>query len=325
MNLINHLGIGTVAATKQTNTNEIMVYLPGFAPAADGRTVATAQTVEKKSLNASGEEVASQVLTSNTFPAEWRAMGDTNRVTAPDVREGTQVSIYQVSGQNTYYWTTFGINAETMRLETVMWGYSANPALSENTPFNIDNFYTMTISTHSGFASFRTTQANGEKAAFEIKVDGMNGKVMIGGSAKNYLVKDDVAHSLTYINADGSIWCVDKKKITAYCKDSITLNADEQINLLTKNFNLQCQTIGIKAELANVDIKQTNWTGNIKQTGDYVQEGNFDQEGNITQKGNTDTTGTVTAGVDVLSLVSLNYHIHAGVQSGNATTTTPVA
>lgn len=330
MNLINHLGVGTVASTKQTNTNEIMVYLPSMAPAADGRVVATAKEVEKKSQNAYGEEVTSRVLTSNTFPAVWRAMGDSNRITPPDVREGSQVSIYQVAGQNTYYWTTFGINAETMRLETVVMGFQANPAQGDDTPFNIDNFYTMTVSTHEGFMALRTTQANGEKAAFEIKVDGMNGRVMIGGSGKNYLVKDDVAKSLTYVNADGTIFNVEKKKVNVYAKDAVTFSADESFNILTKVFNLKCEKIAIQADEADIRITKTKWTGDIEQkglfdqTGDYKQKGDYTQTGDYDQTGNITSSGTIHAAIDVTSLVSLNLHITSFVQGGQGTSGPPV-
>jgi hypothetical protein len=324
MNLINHLGVGTVASTKQTNTDEIMVYLPSMAPAADGRVIATAKEVEKKSQNAYGEETTSRVLTSNTFPAVWRPMGDSNRITPPDVREGSQVSIYQVSGQNTYYWTTFGINAETMRLETVIMGYSANPALSDDTPFDINNFYTLTVSTHEGFAAFRTTQQNKEKAAFEVKIDGMNGRIAIGGSGKNYLVKDDVQKSLTYVNADGTIFNVEKKKVRVYAKDSVTFSADEQFNILTKVFNLECKSINIKADTAEIKIGKTNWTGDITQKGKYDQTGNYTQKGNYDQTGNITSSGTIHADVDVTSLCSLNMHITSGVQSGNGTSGPPI-
>lgn len=330
MNLINHLGVGTVASTKQTNTNEIMVYLPSMAPAADGRVVATAKEVEKKSQNAYGEETTSRVLTSNTFPAVWRAMGDSNRITPPDVREGSQVSIYQVAGQNTYYWTTFGINAETMRLETVIMGFQANPGQGDDTPFNIDNFYTMTVSTHEGFVALRTTQANGEKAAFEVKVDGMNGRVMIGGSGGNYLVKDDVARSLTYVNADGSIFNIDKKNVKVYAKDSVTFSTDEGFNILTKFFNLKCEKIAIQADEADIRIGHTKWTGDIEQVGYYHQTGEYDQKGDYTQVGDYTQTGNITssgiihAGIDVTSLTSLNFHVQSGVRSGSDTSGPPI-
>lgn len=331
MNLINFLGIGTVAATKQTNTHEIMVYLPSMAPAADGRVVATVKEVEKKGVNAYGEETSSTVLTSNTFPAVWNSMGEANRITSPDVREGSKVAIYQVSGQNNYYWTTFGVNANTMRLETVIQGFSANPNIGDDAPFNIDNFYTMTVSTHDGFAAFRTTKQNKEKTTFEIKVDGKAGKVMIGGGFKNFFVLDDIQRSMTYVNADGSVFNVDRKTITASADDSITWQGKEQINFLTKNFNLKCKQISIEADTAEIRIGETKWIGNIEQKGNYNQQGNYeqkgnyDQTGNMDQKGNITSSGVITGMTDVkTAMVSLNVHFHGGVQNGNGVTSTPI-
>ena len=325
MNIINHLGVGTVAATKQTGSNEIMVYLPRFAPQAEGRTVATATEVEKTSQNAYGEETKSKVLTTNAFPAEWRAMGDSNRVTAPDVREGSQVSIYQVSGQAKYYWTTYGVNAETFRLETVVMGYSANPSINDDTPFNIENFYTLTVSTHEGFAAFRTTQQNNEKTTFEIKVDSMNGKIMASGGQKNFFMLDDMAHQLVYKNVDNSIFDVSKKKVTVYTEDSITLAAKETVSFKTTNFNLECKKIGIKADEADISIGITRWTGDIIQDGDYTQDGDYNQKGDTTRVGSTHSTGTAIALEGVFTaLNSLDLHTHGGVRSGDSSTSQPL-
>lgn len=317
MNVIENLGMGKVAATKQTNTGQIMVYLPGMFPMADGKVEATAEQREKKSQDAQGNTVNSNVLTSNAVPAYWKPMGDSNRMTPPDVREGSEVSIYQVKGQKKYYWTTWGVNAKTMRLETVIYGWSASPATDENITeeeedFNIDNFYTLIISTHTGKATFRTSQKNGEKTIFEIMVDAMAGRVMVGGKEKNYLVFDDVAHSLMYKNVDKSVFMVDKKTITAYAKDKISLSADNEINLLTKALKFQTKTWQVKAEKTQFDISSqfnmncpvTNWEGKINLTGD------------IEQTGKHHATGLISSDTDVKSKVSLNNHLTTGVKSG---------
>lgn len=319
MNLINHLGIGTVTATKETNTDTVMVYLPGFAPQADGRAVATARQDERTSENAYGEETKSTVMVSNSFPAEWRSMGDSNRISSPDVREGSAVAIYQVSGQNTYYWTTFGVNAKTMRLETVVMGYSANPAINDDTPFNIENFYTITVSTHEGFMALRTTQQNGEKAAFEMKVDAMAGKIMIGGSHRNFFMLDDVQRQMIYQNADGSVFDINRKQITAVSKDSITFAPTETFNIKTKNFNLECKRIGIKADEADIHIGTTRWVGDIEQQGDYTQVGNFAQKGWI------HSTGNIVGMTGVFSVLnSLDAHFHGAVRNGDGFTSASI-
>lgn len=325
MNLINFLGIATVTATKQTNTDEIMFYLPSLAAAADGRAVATAEQETQKSVNANNEENTSTVLKSNSQVAIWKSMGDANRVTSPDVREGSQVAIYQVTGQTTYYWTTYGVNGTTMRMEKVVWGFQANPSVNDDTPFNTDNFYTLTVDTFSGHMALRTAQSNGEKSALEVKVDGKSGRVMIGGSQKSYLVMDDNQQSLTYANVDKSVLNITRKKFTLVTEDSATFNAKEQFNILTKTFNLECKQIAIKADTGEIRIGKTIWKGDVDQTGDYDLTGDITQQGDFDQKGNITSSGTIVGMTDVrTALISLNLHAHIGVRGGSDTSGGPV-
>ncbi|ASU03813.1 putative structural protein [Erwinia phage vB_EamM_Joad] len=324
--MIQFLGTGIVAANKNTNTDQIMVYLPSKFPMADGKVEATAEQQEKQSLDAQGNTVNSKVLMSNAVPAFWKSMGDSNRLSSPDVREGSEVSIYQVTGQKKYYWTTWGMNAKTMRLETVMYGWSASPATDENITdpdkedFNIDNFYTFMISTHTGKVSFRTSQKNQEKTVFEVMIDAMAGKIMVGGKEKSYLVLDDIERSLTYTNADGSVFNINKQVLTAYTKDKINLNADKEINLLTKKLNIQCDTWQVQAKNTqfqissswNVDCPKTTWKGDIDLTG------------NIDQKGGIKSTEEIYSASDVRSNVSLNNHLTTGVKSGSDKSGGPV-
>lgn len=330
MNLFNCLGVGTVSSTKDTNTNEIMVYLPGFFPNADGRVTTNVQESEQVSQNANGDEVRSKTLTSNAVPAIWKNMGNNNRLSSPDVREGSQVAIYQVSGQNTYYWTLDGVNAETFRLETVVYGWSGSPQLSENTPFDVNNFYTMKVSTHDGLMAVRTSQANGELSAFDIQVDAMAGRMSVGASQGSTFVIDDTDQSFTYSNKPGSVVRVDKKKMTILVPDQLNLFAKEQINIRTKEINIQ-------AEAMNVDVKLTKWlgriehTGDTQQVGDYTQEGDYFLEGDIQQTGDMNqigditSTGLITGLTDVMTaMISLNFHLTSGVQGGNGVSSVPL-
>lgn len=332
MNLLNWLGIATVAATKQTNSNEIMVHSSFFSPTADGRALAQTEMQQESSLNADGVEETSKSLVANTLPAKWGPIGDPNRKTAPDVREGSQVAIYQVSGQNQLYWTTYGFNADTHRLETVIWGFNANPALAEDTPFSVDDYTMFKVSTHEGLVQLRTSQANGEKSSFDLMINGRDGRIDIRGSEGSILSVDDPEHTFTYTNKDGSIIGVDKKKMLLFTEDSIGVQAKESVSVLTKVFNLQCKDINIKADTAQVAIGKTKWEGDIDlkgkvtQEGDYDQEGDFNQQGSINQAGgNTFTTGIVQGLTGVKSAITdLDTHTNTGVETGRGTSGPPM-
>lgn len=330
MSLLQFLGVGQVAATKDTNTNDIMVYLPSMFPHAEGRVAAKVEQVERKSKNAFGEDVSSNTLKSNAIPATWKRMDDSNRITSPDVREGTPVAIYTVQGGNTYYWTLDGVNPNTFRMESVMWGWSANPNLDANADFNVDNFYVMKVDTRTGIMTARTSMANGEPTRFDVILDGQNGTISWAGNEGSYLKFDDMERSFTYTNRDGAVFNIVKQICNLYLPDKFNLFADNEVNIKTK-------TLRIQAQEAFIDILLTKWkgdkehTGNTQQVGNYKQEGNFDQTGmythtgDVDRTGNTVSTGTVIGLTDVrTAVISLNLHIHAGVENGDGVTSTPL-
>ena len=312
MNLINWLGVGTVAATKQTNTGEIFVHVPKDSPMADGRTVANVETKEETAINANGEPTKVATMISNVKPAKWNSFGEPNRLTAPDVKEGSQVSLYQVSGQSTLYWTTNGFSAETHRLETIVWGFQANPTLDENTEFNVDNFYTVTTDTRSGFMAVRTSQSNGEKSGFEVKIDGGNGRFEAVGTNKSGIVLDDYNSKFIYTNKEETLIGVDKKKVLIHAPDSILFNGDESVSIKTNVFNLEAVSINIKANTANIAIGKTNWEGEVNL------KGNLNHDGSTKQTGNTVSQGIVQGLSGIKSAMNdLDMHGHTGVRGGN--------
>ena len=133
MNVISHVGTAIVAQTKQSNTNEIFVYNPGNFPTAEGQTSLDVQRSQKQAVDNSGTTIKTDVLFSNKMvPATWKAIGEPNRLTPPDVREGSKVSLYKLNGSDKYYWTTDGFSAETHRLETIIYGWNASPEITKD-------------------------------------------------------------------------------------------------------------------------------------------------------------------------------------------------
>lgn len=319
MKKLDILGVATVAGVKDTNTKEIMVNFAGWSPTADGRALAQVKMQEESAPNANGEVVTSKSLTSNTHPATWAAIGEPNRITPPDVREGSQVAIYQVQGQDKLYWTSFGVSTETHRLETVIWGYNASPNTDQDVPFDVNDYYMIAISTHTGHMTIRTSQANGEKSAFEIKVDGAAGNVVVRGSNDSVMEFNDHEASFTYQNKDKSTVNVDRKVMTLLTEDTINVFGKLRLMLKTQHFGLECETIKIKADTADVKIGQTNWEGNIFHEGLHVQEGDSIRDGS------TMSTGVVQGLQGVRSAeTDLDTHTTSFVESGKGTSGPPV-
>lgn len=323
MSLLQFLGVGTVTSTKDSDTDEIMVYCPFLFPQAEGRMTASAEQVERVSKNAYNEEVRSVTLKSNSVPATWKKMDDSNRISSPDVREGSRVAIYHIAGQNQYYWTLDGVNPNTFRMESVLYGWNANPEVDENGEFDVDNFYILAIDTRSGLIQFRTSERNNEQSKFDIQINTADGTITIGAKNHSYFCINDVEHSITYTNEEGALLRIERKEGTLYLPDKLSVFADNKFNLKTKEINIQ-------AEEANIDIGLTKWKGKIERTGDTDQIGNWDltgdyqqvgayqQEGDTRRTGNSYTSGFVWGFTDVRTMtVSLNLHTHMGVRGGN--------
>lgn len=301
MSVLQFLGQGICAINKQTNTDMIYVYLPSLNPLASGQVKMSQQEVELKAQDSSGQEVKASTMRSNSYPAKWKNIGEPNRITPPDVREGTPVLIYQVTGSDVYYWTTWGQNVKTHRLETVIYGWSANPTIKENIEFNLEDFYTLYISTHTGAIRLRTTQKNGEKTTWDCTIDAKNGLWSVIGGIGNSFILNDIERSLTYINKDKSFFNVNKKVINVNATDKLNINAGTTINVETKFLNINVK------EKTVVNCPETMWTGNITQkgnyiqTGDYTQTGNYMPTGNEIRQGNNTTSGFILAGGGISS------------------------
>lgn len=325
MNTINWLGIGIVTSTKNTNTSEIMVHQPNKSATGDGRAVTSVEQATQTSVNAAGETETSTTMVSNVVPATWKPIGEPNRKTAPDVREGSQVMLYQASGQTKIYWTTYGLNAETFRMETIVWGFSGNPNISEDAEFDVNDYYTVTVDTRGGFFGLRTTQANKEKSAMEFKIDGGNGRLDFRGSNGSLFSVDDFNSLLNYINKEGTQLSVDKKKALFSAADSLMLHAENSISVLTNVLAVQCKDILVKANTAKVAIGVTDWEGTINLKGGFNQEGDYHQTGDYIQVGDITSSGTITGVTEVkTALVRLNLHGHTGVRGGSDTSGPPV-
>ncbi len=302
MNFLNCLGVGTVTGTKETNTDEVFIYLPSLFPAADGETISDVKQEKQTSLTKRGDENTSNVLTSNVVTAKWLTE-NSNRITSPDVREGTKDAVYRISDQDQLYWTTWGISTETMRLETVIYAFSGNPNLEANTPFNFDDYYVLEISTHTKKVSFRTSMANGEPCRMETTYDTEKGTYSYADSQHNVFAVDAMKHAIFMTNEERSLISLEKKNIVISCEDKLALNATNLMMLNSKELKIQNQKTTIQSQLIDINCPTTNTTGDINSDG------------------NIRSLGDITAGGGRISLLA---HIHSGVKNGGDESGPPV-
>lgn len=248
-----------------------------------------AQTVVSKGLDNNGDGYRVSLNRGTTVPAEWAGL--TNRVTAPDVRRGEQVMVYKAADSGKYYWEPMGRDDNLRRLETVVWAFSANPKLEDAVP-GPENNYVFEISTHDKHATFTTSKANGEPAAYTTQYNTGDGIVTLMDDLGNFAYMDSVNRDIHIENGDQSKLSINKTIISVYAKD--------QINMDTETCNLTAKTFNIKVTDMNIDAT------------------------NITTKATaikTDTKTMDTVSPTTTLACSASYTIDAGTMTINAPTT----
>jgi hypothetical protein len=322
MNILECYGVGTVTMDKDVNTNEIQVNIKSLFPEADGATETAIDQQTVTTQSPTGDTKSSTTLQGNTVSAVWMPV-NTNRITSPDVRVGSKVVVYKFQGQNTFRWTYFGMDG-TLRLETIIWAFSASPNVNENSPLNSDNYYMLLLSTHQKKIQLITGQGNGEPTNYVIELNTGTGQFSIVDGEDNIISLNSMEHSFSYSNQEKSFINIQKKNIALSCEDQLILKA-------TNKILMQCKELSLKAENSiNVETKTTNWKSpKFNLEGDVIHKGNYDQTGNYTMKGESNFTGGFTqsggkgsaSGGWTIDGVSYGGHTHTNGNDGKPTGT----
>lgn len=324
MNVLECYGVGTVAMDKDLNTDEVQVHIKGLFPESDGEVTTAAEVKTVSTQTPTGDTQSSTSLQTNTVACKWMAL-NTNRVTAPDVRKGSKVVVYKFAGSSKYLWTYFGMDG-TLRLETIVWAFSASPNVDENTPVTPENYYMLMLSTHSKKIQLLTGQGNGEATSYAFELNTGDGQFSLVDGENNILSLNSMAHALSFINDEKSFINIEKKDITLSCEQNMLLKGKEKINL-------QCTDLSIKADNSiSIDTQTSSWVspqiyikGNIVHEGNYNQKGSYSVEGPVAVQGAFSQfggAGNVEGGWTIDNIV-YRGHRHGGIQSGNSKSDVP--
>ena len=257
--------MGIVAANKELSSKEIEVFPIEIGHFANGEITDNASSVLSSAQDASGATYSTNTTTTNSIKAVWLPIGNSNRMTAPDVRRGEKVMIYRFADTDKFYWQVHNNDMDLRKLETVIYAFSATT--DEGAKTDSDNSYFLEISTHSKLMHLHTSNKNGEPFIYDIQINAGTGFIQIQDDQGNYIKFDTVAHQILLSNQDGSSVEVNKANINMTCPDSI--------NMKSSVLNINCPTI--------------NSTGVVAQTG------NVAIDGNTTMNGDATSTGSITA------------------------------
>lgn len=306
------ISLGEVQENKALNSDVIEVLLKEITPSQSGEIKSNPKELEAKGQDASGEHYTTKTVTnSGIHNCVWLPHGS-NRLTAPDVRRGEEVEVYQFADDDSvYYWVPSGMTDHLRRLETVVYGFNANPnpdtsdtptngKVEQRQPPKYSDYYTFEISTHTKQITLRTVQLNGEKTSFIVQFNTGDGSFNLVDGEGNVISLDSLESIFTLRNSRGSELVIDKNEIR--------VSAADLIELKTKLVKVICKTLNIKAndlidmatKLFKLECPDNTITGNLKvgtiSTGVYGNTGGMHSIGNMSIKGNLTVTGTFTCG-----------------------------
>jgi hypothetical protein len=264
--------MGVVAANKLRTSKIIEVTPIEHLPFVDGQLTNTGSSIAAQGTDVNGAAYNTQVATAVTIQADWLPEGSCSRVTAPDVRRGEYVKLYQYADADKYYWTTSGLPKQR-KLETQIdaWSGSAD----ESADLDHTNSYYRELSTHDGHITWHTSKANGEFTTYDIQLNTKEGYFRFQDGVGNSLVIDSTQNLFQYSNSDGSILQVLKNTMLFKAPESVdfetkrmTVNASDQFNLNTKQSTIVS---------TNTTIKSTT-----VHNGDFTENGAFGLNGDMT-------------------------------------------
>lgn len=212
-----------------------------------------------------GSPYAVSVQMSAVIKAQW--LGETNRVTSPDVRRGEQVMLYQAGDSDKYFWLSLGRDDNLRRLETVVYAFNANPD-NADADMSRENCYVLEYNTHDKHVTLTTSKANGEPTAYTHQFNTGDGTWTLEDDIGNGMHLDSQEKHFIYRNADKSHIEINKKHIDIYTEETI-FSKTETWGLKCDTMNVDAGTINVKAGKIKIDAGKmtikapTLWTGGL--------------------------------------------------------------
>ena len=179
--------VGIVALNKKFHENTIEFTPVENVPHLDGELNDQWEEVTAQGTDAERKPYDSNVKFTKTLNAVWLPMHQSNRMTAPDVRRGEKVLIYQFGNSQNFFWDTLDNYTKVRRLEAAVYGYCATK--EENVEMNADNTYVQGVSTAEKIITLiSTTKKNEEKYKYQIFIDTKNYHIVIRDDYENRIV-----------------------------------------------------------------------------------------------------------------------------------------
>lgn len=202
-------------------------------PLQHGEVSSTPQKHPTQHTDSTGKLSKQEVLAGSSVRAKWLKIGDSNRITPPNIRRGERLMVYRLGDTDKYFWDTIDVDNHLRKLETVIWVFSATQ--KEEDGIDLDNYYYIVLSTHDKKIRLQTSAANNEPYRYSIQIDTDGSTVDISDDNGNKIHLSSKEHVIALENTDKSSVIIDKTEIFLNANDKITMNTSVvEINASTK-------------------------------------------------------------------------------------------
>jgi hypothetical protein len=216
------VAIGIAAENKGLRTSLLKVTPHEKLSMMDGEIADRVDTMEYNGQDSLGNAVSGTSFAGQTIEATWLP-DSSNRRTAPDIRRGVRISLWQFAGNDKWYWRDMGLDPEEMRVETVVHVFSADPGAP--IADDLSNCIFLEVSGHNKTITLSTSQANGEFCTYDTQYDMGNGKIVTQDNLGNSTLFDSKNTNLRMVNANGTFLELNKQDINAKAPQNINADA----------------------------------------------------------------------------------------------------
>lgn len=255
------VSVGRVVENKPFGTDRVKVTPIELLYDQSSGLVADQKKQHKGTLpSAKDAEFETEHESTNIITATWRPVGNSNRMTPPDLRVNEEVHIYQYGDSREYYWEEVGRLPGLRDKEDVLYAWSNKPAGSPSENADEDTSVCIRVNTKDGFVYLKTPNNDNEVAGYEFKIDMKNGIVSM---------VDTLENSITLNSGEGTL----------------TANINEKITFNTKVIEFNCETYTLNAQTST-----TNASDSVTHNTPIVTDTeNHEVKNNMTVKNNTTT------------------------------------
>lgn len=294
---------GIVAANKPLNSNDIEVTPLEKLSMSNGEVTDNLTTQNAQGVDADGASYQTTVKTAATVTAEWLPFGS-NRKTAPDVRRGEEVCIWQFGDADKYYWSELKYNPKLRKKETIKFQLSNTD--EEDAEDNADNTYFLHLSTHLKLLHLHTSTSDGEPFGYDVAFNTKDGNLQITDTAGNSIYLDSASNRIVLRNADNTSFDLNGENLYINVVKNLSMKVGGDFTTEVKgSYNLKTEG-NYLTDSAQVDFVTPQFTTSEKfTTGDLATIGtDLIVSANATIKGNLSlgkgmTTGALGGGGDI--------------------------